>query len=169
MSDDKKFILCPNCGAILEKGIVFCSYCGTNVEEKKKDPTESAYQPITQPQPTQQQNYQTSDQYQRGFQRQSVYDRQDQEFMFGPEMEGRLRAENKIRQATIFSYLALCIPLVSIIFLIITIVFSVQAKKLVGRWDPRIVRALIIAVIGTVIDYAVNIFFYIQFFTELFA
>ncbi|NHK29913.1 MAG: zinc ribbon domain-containing protein [Asgard group archaeon] len=170
MSDDKKFILCPNCGAILEKGIVFCSYCGTNVEEKKKEEDiPSAYQPITQPQPTQQQNYQIGDQYQRGFRRQSVYDRQDQEFMIGPEMESRLKAEAKIRQATIFSYLALCVPLVSIIFLIITIVFSFQAKKMIGRWDPRIVRALIIAVIGTVIDYAVNTLFYINFFTELFS
>lgn len=155
MSDDKKFILCPNCGAILEKGIVFCSYCGTNVEEKKKeDIQQRSYQPPVQHQPVRQQN----SQYQRGFGQRSTYDSQEQEFVFGSEMEKRLNAENKIRQATIFSYLALCIPLISIIFLIITVVLAFQAKKILGFWDPRIVRALVIAVFGTLTD-AINIYF----------
>ncbi|NHJ41160.1 MAG: zinc ribbon domain-containing protein, partial [Asgard group archaeon] len=166
MSDEKKFILCPNCGAILEKGIVFCSYCGANIEEKKKNGIQSTYPAPTPAQPsyTTQQDEQTRNQYQRGIGQRSIYDSQDQEYMFGAEMEKRLMAESKIRQATIFSYLALCIPLISIIFLIITIIFAIQAKRILGRWDSRIIRALIIAVIGTVIDYAVNIFFYIQFF-----
>jgi uncharacterized Zn finger protein (UPF0148 family) len=162
MSDDKKFILCPSCGAILEKGIIFCSYCGKNVEESKKEDLEQrSYQPQVQPQPqpTRQQNYQN----QRGFGQRSMYDRRDQEFVFDGDMEKRLDAENKIRQATIFSYLALCIPYISIIFLIVTVVFSFQAKKILGFWDPRIVRALVIATFGTLTD-AVYIFIFFRSF-----
>ncbi|GAH70924.1 unnamed protein product, partial [marine sediment metagenome] len=28
---EEKFIICPNCGAILEKEVQFCGFCGNDV------------------------------------------------------------------------------------------------------------------------------------------
>ena len=47
---EEKFVICPNCGALLDKGVQFCGFCGSNVNEKK-----STY---SQPPPPQQPVYQ---------------------------------------------------------------------------------------------------------------
>ena len=37
MANESKFIICPGCGALLEKGVQFCGYCGANVEKNKME------------------------------------------------------------------------------------------------------------------------------------
>jgi hypothetical protein len=158
LSDEKKFILCPSCGAILEKGIVYCSYCGANVKEKKED---DFYQKPVQEPTAIPLGRQPNPQYRRGFGSQTI--QQDQTVFSEGEMESRLKAEDKIQKATIYSYLALCIPFLGVVFLGIVIVLAMQVRKILGRGDVRLQRAVTTAIFGAVID-VVNLFFLLNFF-----
>ncbi|NHJ47784.1 MAG: zinc ribbon domain-containing protein [Asgard group archaeon] len=155
MSDDKKYILCPKCGVILEKGVIHCSYCGANVEEKVQD---DFYQKPVESKPIPPAQSQTSYRRQGGFGKQSAHT-QEQEYVLDSDMGKRLVAEDYVRKATMFAYLAMCIPYISVIFLVITIVFVMQARKVLGRGDPRLSRAIMLAVFGTLTDVAYIIVF----------
>ncbi|MHA1212030.1 MAG: zinc ribbon domain-containing protein, partial [Candidatus Heimdallarchaeota archaeon] len=159
MSEEKKFILCPSCGAILEKGVTFCGYCGSNTDDKPKSgfdkeiyekreaPSHTPQTPPQQPfkQQPQQENYSGN----RGFglfggSKQQTYSAADpMSGMSEEEWAKHIDTERKIMRATIFGWITFCSSVLSPIFLIITLVYVFQARKAIGRMDPRLTRALI--------------------------
>ena len=146
---EEKFIICPNCGALLKKGVQFCGFCGNNVNEKK-----STFPPPQQPsysQPPPQQ-YGTSTQTAPG--RQPVY-------VIGTTY-GQQEAESKLRLAWIFAWITFCGG--SIIFFILTLYFVMEARKL-GSKSPRLRNAIIVASVGVVLNIALTIGFYIWFYS----
>jgi len=144
---EEKFIICPNCGALLEKGVQFCGFCGSNVEEKKSSYAQPQQPSYSQP-PTQQ--YGAPAQSAPG--RQPVY-------VVGATYNQQ-QAESKLRLAWIFAWMTLC---GSILFFILTIYFAMEAKKL-GSTSPRIKQSIIIGIIGFLLGTAIQIGLYIWFF-----
>ncbi len=133
---EEKFIICPNCGALLEKGVQFCGFCGSNAEEKKSSYSQPQQPTYSQP-PTQQ--YRVPAQSAPG---------QHPVYVIGATTQQQ-QAEAKLRMAGIFAWLTFCGG--SVIFLILTIIFAMNAKKL-GSTSPRIRQSIIIAVIGTLLS-----------------
>ncbi|NHJ87715.1 MAG: zinc ribbon domain-containing protein [Asgard group archaeon] len=174
MSEESKFILCPSCGAILEKGIIYCSYCGANVNEKPKEgfgqsPPKESFQekPTGQQVPPQQPHENRTGGIfgLGGYNRQNAYGDQENVYaMDQTELLKRADAERKIMLATLFSWLTFCAYILSPIFFIITIVYIIQARRALGFMDPRLTRALIYAIVGLVINIAMNIPFFLSIF-----
>ncbi|MGC9778734.1 MAG: zinc ribbon domain-containing protein [Candidatus Heimdallarchaeota archaeon] len=126
---EKKFIICASCGALLEKEVQFCGYCGSKVEEIKEQPPQ---QPYTQQQPqygTQSSSY-------------AQYDTWDMS----------RNAENNVRLAWMFAWFTF---LGGIIFLGLTVYYANRAKK-AGSTNPRIRQSIIVATIGAVLSFALN-------------
>ncbi|MHA1220921.1 MAG: hypothetical protein ACTSQB_04240, partial [Candidatus Heimdallarchaeota archaeon] len=84
------------------------------------------------------------------------------------EWAKHIDTERKIMRATIFGWITFCSSVLSPIFLIITLVYVFQARKAIGRMDPRLTRALIYAVVGCGINIAINIGLYVTIFQYLF-
>ncbi len=141
---EEKFIICPNCGAILEKEVQFCGFCGSDVTEKKSSYTQPQQSSYSQPS-TQQYGAGTPGQ-------QSVYG-------IGT-LTKQQQAEAKLRLAGIFAWLTFCGG--SIVFLILTIIFAMNAKKL-GSTSPKIRQSIVIAVLGTLLSIG-SIIFYVWYF-----
>ena len=147
---EEKFVICPNCGALLEKGVQFCGFCGSSVVEKKSSysqPRQPTYQ-----QPPPQQQYGAPGQTTYG---QPVY------VVGAPSREQE--AESKLRLGWIFAWITFCGG--SLLFFILTLVFVLQAKNL-GSKSPRIRNAIILASVGVVLNTAIIIGFYIWFFSS---
>jgi len=141
---DEKFIICPNCGAILEKEVQFCGFCGSDVTKKKSSYTQPQQSGYSQP---------STQQYGAGAPGQhSVYG-------IGA-LTQQQQAEAKLRLAGIFAWLTFCGG--SIVFLILTIIFAMNAKKL-GSTSPKIRQSIGIAVLGTLLSIA-SIIFYVWYF-----
>ena len=130
---EEKFIICPNCGAILEKEVQFCGFCGNDVTEKKSSyiqPQQSSYsQPSTQ-------------QY-VGTPRQQIIQ------VIGAATQQQ-QADAKLKLAWSFAWLTFCGP-TGIIFLILTIIYAMNAKKL-GSTSPKIRQSILLAVVGTLLS-----------------
>ena len=144
---EEKFVICPNCGAIVKKEDSFCGYCGSDVHKPKQDDfyTQAPAQP-TQPSTTQQSfGYQPST-TQRGYQQSyapsGVYSEQD--------LMAQAEINTKIQRAYLFAWLTFCLGgVLSIIFLGLTLYYALGARKL-GSRHPRITQAIVIAVVGTI-------------------
>lgn len=146
---EEKFIICPNCGAILEKEVQFCGFCGSDVNEKK-----SSY---TQPQKP---SYRQPSTQQYGAHVQSALGQQPV-YVVGATTQQQ-QAEAKLRLAGTFAWLTFCGG--SIIFLFLTIYYAMGAKKL-GSTSPRIRQSIIVAVIGTLLSIG-SIILYFWFFWD---
>lgn len=142
---EEKFIICPNCGALLEKGVQFCGFCGSNAEEKKSSYSQPQQPTYSQP-PTQQ--YGTS--------RQSVPGQQPI-YVVGTDFQQQ-QAESKLRLGWIFAWVTFCGG--SILFFILTLYFIMEAKKL-GSTSPRIKQSIIVAVIGVILNLGITIGLYV--------
>ncbi len=131
---EEKFIICPNCGAILEKVVQFCGFCGSDVTEKKSSftqPQQSSYsQPSTQ-------QYGTSTP-------------RDQIIQIVGAATQQQQANAKLKLAWSFAWLTFCGP-TGIIFLILTIIYAMNAKKL-GSTSPKIRQSILLAVVGTLLS-----------------
>lgn len=141
---EEKFVICPNCGALLEKEVQFCGFCGSNVEEKRSSYSEPQQPSYSQPPP---QQYGAPGQ-------QPVY-------IVGDSYAQR-EADSKLRLAWIFAWVTFCGG--SIIFFILTILFVTQAKKL-GSKSPRLNHAIIVAVIGVILNIGITIGLYIWIYS----
>ncbi|MBN1328962.1 MAG: zinc ribbon domain-containing protein [Candidatus Heimdallarchaeota archaeon] len=177
MSEESKFILCPSCGAILEKGIIYCSYCGANVNEKPKEgfgqkPPQQPFQeqPPKQQVPPQQPHGNYTNRGFGGFgnfgKQESYADQENIYSMDQAELIKRAGTERKIMLANLFSWITFCSSILSPIFFIITMVYVIQARKAAGFMDPRITRAIIYAIVGLVVNIAINIPFFLSFFSQ---
>ncbi|HUT80032.1 MAG TPA: hypothetical protein VMZ29_02425 [Candidatus Bathyarchaeia archaeon] len=179
MSEESKFILCPSCGAILEKGIIYCSYCGANVNEKPKEgfgqiPPQQPFQeqPPQQPKPPQQP---FDDKRSRGFGgfgnfgKQGAYDDQENIYaMDQAELIKRAGVERNIMLATLFSWITFCAWILSPIFFFITVYYVIQARRALGSMDPRLTRAIIYAVVGLVVNLALTLPILLSFISQYF-
>ncbi|NHJ86790.1 MAG: zinc ribbon domain-containing protein [Asgard group archaeon] len=152
---EEKFVICPNCGALLEKGIKFCGFCGSTVDK----PVDA----IIEPSPLDKTAHQ-------GPSNTNYYQTENQAALrtvvVSDDYQKQMEADGKVRVAWIFAWLTwivggLLFPL-AIIGLIVTIIFAYEAKKL-GSQDPRIKQAILIAVLGVVIDLAFFIGYIIWF------
>jgi hypothetical protein len=146
---EEKFVICPNCGALLEKGVQFCGFCGSNVDEKKSSFLQPQQPSYSQPPP---QQYGTPSQAVPG--QQPVY-------VVG-ETYNQREAESKLRLAWIFAWITFCGG--SIIFFILTVFFVMEAKKL-GSKSPRLNHAIIVAVAGVILSLGITIGLYIWLFS----
>ena len=132
---EKKFIICTNCGALLEKEVQFCGYCGSELKVIKEQPFQQSYQPPQQPYTQQSQN---------GTQSSSIaqYDIWDKS----------RHIENNVRLAWMFAWFTF---LGGIIFLGLTLYYANRAKK-AGSTNPKIRQSIIVATIGAVLSFALN-------------
>ncbi|MHA1629571.1 MAG: zinc ribbon domain-containing protein [Candidatus Heimdallarchaeota archaeon] len=152
--EESKFMICPNCGAILEKGVQFCGYCGVNVEKAKAKEQETIrgqqFYQTTQAQP---QTY--------GSSYRSTYGTTT--LGAAGDLRKQAMAESKINLAYLLSWLAFCfMGAIGLVIAIVSLVFVGQAKKLVGN-DPRLTQAFvlaIIAIIGSLISIGIMIFLF---------
>ncbi|NHJ33518.1 MAG: zinc ribbon domain-containing protein [Asgard group archaeon] len=142
---EEKFIICPNCGALLEKGVQFCGFCGSNVEEKKSSYAQPQQPTYSQPLP---QQYGALAQSAPG--QQNIYAVGD--------TYSQQQAESKLRLGWIFAWITFCGG--SIIFFILTLYFVNDAKKL-GSTSPRLKHAIIVAIIGVILNLAITIGLYV--------
>lgn len=167
MTEDIKYIICPHCGALLEKGVTFCGYCGKNINEKdmsflksQEEEEKKAVKVYGKP-PT---KYQ--DQPELLLTRPTDKDSKHSQ----GEIQKFALAEAKIRNASIYSWLSMCLGLsfgiVGTIVAIIAIVNCVQAKKLVG-YDPRITQYMSLAIAGAIAGVAVTLVYVFVIFRDV--
>ncbi len=134
---EKKFIICASCGALLEKEVQFCGYCGSEVKEIKEQSPQQSYQPPQQPYTQQQSQYGTqSSSY-------AQYDTWDRS----------RNIENNVRLAWMFAWFTF---LGGFIFLGLTLYYANRAKR-AGSTNPRIRQSIIVATIGAVLSFALNV------------
>ncbi|NHJ05439.1 MAG: zinc ribbon domain-containing protein [Candidatus Heimdallarchaeota archaeon] len=153
----EKFVICPQCGAIVNKDDTFCGYCGTDVHKPKVDPFYQQ-QPIQPQQPA-------STQPTYGYQmpppsrNQQTYTQSGTATYMDSDLLAQSEIGTKIQRAYIFAWLTFCISILAPIFLGLTLYYALGAKKL-GSRDPKITFAITLAVVGTVVG-VVQIIFYL--------
>lgn len=152
----EKFVICPHCGAIVDKSDLYCGTCGGNVKEPKKGPFEPSY---TSP-PTPQGSYPSNNSEQSGYyQPPPVYGQQTTYSQSQSYVQTQI--EEKLKFAWLFAWITLCMG--GVLWLILTIYFALEAKKL-GSTDPKIKSSIIIAVVGVVLQMIFTIVIYAIYF-----
>ncbi len=139
----EKYIICPHCGGITDNNSLYCGTCGGNVKEQKK----GVFEPHNTPPLASQDNNQVSYTEQFGYSQ--------------PQSYLHEQIENKLKMAWLFAWITLCMG--GALFLIVTIYFALEAKKL-GSNDSKIKNSIIIASIGVVLKMVYSIVFYIFYF-----
>jgi len=153
-NEESKFIICPNCGAILDKGVLFCGFCGVNVEEEKVKKNALEQQYYRAPQPEQQPPVGA-----RGYPQRGTYTLTP--VGAAQDLQRHSIAESKITTALLLSWLAFCfMGAIGLIIAIVSLVLIAQAKK-IAPGDPRLMRAsamAIIAIIGSLISIGIMVY-----------
>ncbi|MHA1558167.1 MAG: hypothetical protein ACTSPM_14720 [Candidatus Heimdallarchaeota archaeon] len=139
----EKYVICPHCGGIADKNSPYCGTCGGNVKEQKK----GVFEPHNTPPRASQDNDQASYSDQFGYSQ--------------PQSHLQVLIEEKLKMAWLFAWITLCMGVT--LFLIVTIYFALEAKKL-GSTDSKIKNSVIIASIGVVLKMIVTTVFYIFYF-----
>ena len=163
MNEEIKFIICPHCGALLEKGVTFCGFCGKSVDEK-----EMSY--VRQEEEVPQKIYgKPPPGYAKHHELQLTRDTNSVEpsRKYGEaDLQKESLAEAKIRSARLLSWLAFCLGLnaafIGTIVAAIAIVYCIQAKKLVGN-DPRIAQSMAWAIAGGLLGIVMTVVYVLAY------
>ncbi|MFW9923411.1 MAG: zinc ribbon domain-containing protein [Candidatus Thorarchaeota archaeon] len=173
---------CPKCNATLSKTDTFCGYCGANLEKPQTSQSSSGFQqppyqqsPYQQPQNTTYSGYQSQGQPQQpppGYQQFNPYAPGANVVQLTEEQYNRLVLQARVSAALRNAWLTFCpvILLLNFYFFGMCIYHVVIARRM-AKGDPIVkkqtTKAIIISVIGLVLNIGTNILFLVLYYPQL--